>query len=99
MDTPFYSVGAHGITLRVKAKPRSRKDAVLGVKGGELVVAVRAVAEKGRANVEIAKVLAAALAVARDQVVLKTGSTAPHKLYSLPLDAEPALARLGGAAG
>ena len=41
------------MTLNVKAKPGARQDAVFGVRGGELLVAVRAVAEKGRANTEI----------------------------------------------
>lgn len=96
MDDPFYTIGAGAVTLRVKAKPHSREDAVLGPRAGELVVAVRAVAEKGKANAEIVKVLAKALGVGREQVVLKSGGGAPHKIFVVPLEAGAALARLAG---
>jgi len=99
MGERFYTVGPHGITVRVKARPHSRQDAVLGERAGELVVAVRAVAEKGRANADIVKVLAAALGVTRDRVVLKSGGAASHKLFLLPPEAEPALARLSASGG
>jgi hypothetical protein len=36
----FYTVNAKEISLRVKARPGARQDAVLGVRAGELVVAV-----------------------------------------------------------
>jgi len=94
MEGQFFTVGTAQITLRVKARPHSQRDAVVGARAGELVVSVRAVAEKGKANAEIVKVLAAALGVPRDQVVLKSGTAAPHKQFLVPLEAGPALARL-----
>ena len=94
MGEQFYIVGANGITLRVKARPHSHQDAVAGARAGELLVSVRAVAEKGRANAEIVKVLAAALGLPRDQVVLKSGAAASHKQFLVPLEAGQALARL-----
>ena len=87
----FFTVQAKGILLRVKAKPGARADAVLGVRAGELMVAGRAVAEKGRANAEIARILAKALDVPRDEMVLKSGGASPHKVFTLPLSAAPAL--------
>lgn len=94
MNDRFYTVGAHAVTVRVKAKPGARQDAVLGVRGAELLVSVRAPAEKGRANDEIVRVLAAALGVSRDSVVLKLGGASPHKVLQVPLSAAPALESL-----
>jgi uncharacterized protein len=89
-----YTTGQKGLLLKVKAKPGARADQVLGVRGEELVVEVRARPEKGRANEEIVRVLAAALGVARGDIVLKTGAGAPHKTLVLPASAAAALDRL-----
>jgi uncharacterized protein len=83
----FYTVHADTITLRVKGRPGARMDAVAGVRGAELMVSVRSPAEKGKANAEIIKVLAKALGVPRDSVVLKLGGTSGHKVFQLPLAA------------
>ena len=82
------------IALKVKAKARARQDAVVGVRGGELLVSVRAAAEKGRANEEIAKVLAKALGVTRASVTLKLGGASPHKVFLVPAEASAALQRI-----
>jgi len=94
MPEGFYSVRSGRVFLRVTAKPGAREDSILGVRGFELVVAVRVPPEKGRANVEIARVLAEALGVPRDEVVLKVGGASRHKVYSLPLSAAPILGKL-----
>jgi len=91
MDAAFYTVGAQAISVRVKAKPHAREDAVLGGRAGELLVSVRAAPEKGKANAEIARLLAKALGVARDRVVLKSGGGSPHKVFVVPLEAATAL--------
>jgi uncharacterized protein len=90
-EPEFFSVGPRAITVRIKAKPHAREDAVLGVRAGELMVAVRAPAEKGKANEEIARVLAKSLGVPRDGVVLKSGGGTPHKVFIVPLGAAGAL--------
>ncbi len=87
----FYTVHTGTITLRVKAKPGARADAVTGVRGAELMVSVRSPAEKGKANAEIVKVIAKALGVPRDAVVLKVGGASGHKVFQLPLEAEAGL--------
>ncbi|MFI5367583.1 MAG: DUF167 domain-containing protein [Spirochaetia bacterium] len=86
----FYSIQADRITVKVKAKPGARQDSVLGVRGAELLVSVRAVAEKGRANAEIARVLAKALGVTRGSIVLKFGGASPHKVFEVPIEAAAA---------
>jgi uncharacterized protein len=95
----FYTAHAGNITLRVKAKPGARTDAVMGVRGAELLVSVRSVAEKGKANVEIVRVIAKALGVPRDSVVLKLGGASPHKVFQVPLEAAAALKGLEGERG
>ncbi len=90
----FFTVRSGCIFLRVKAKPGAREDGVLGVRGAELVVAVRVPPEKGKANAEIARVLARALGVPRDDVVLKLGGQSAHKVYTVPLGATAALEKL-----
>jgi len=93
----FFTVGDRGVLLRVKARPHARKDAVEGVRAGELVVSVRAAPEKGRANDEIVRVLAEALGLPRTSVVLKSGAGSHHKVVVLPGEARTALERLAGA--
>jgi len=90
----FYSVHETYVSVKVKARPGTGKDAILGVRGGELLVAVRAVAEKGRANEALARVLSAALGVPRGEVRLKLGGSSPHKVFELPKEAIPALATM-----
>ena len=87
----FYTVRDGAIMLRVKAKPGARADAVTGVRAGELLVSVRSVAEKGRANAEIVKVLSKTLGVPRTAVVLKIGGASGHKVFQVPLEAAQAL--------
>ncbi len=91
----FYRLKADAIALRVKAKPGSSRDAVLGVRGDELMVSVRAVAENGKANKEIIRVLSDALSVRKDQVVLTLGAGASHKVFEIPLSCLSALKSLG----
>lgn len=94
-DQGFSNVRESDIMLRVKAKPGSRADRIVGVRGDCLVVEVRAAAERGRANEAVARVLAEALGVKAAAVVLKSGHASPRKLYLVPLESRGALERLG----
>lgn len=94
MSDNWYAVGPRGVVLKVKARPGARNDTVIGPRGGELVVEVRAPAEKGRANAEIVKLLAKTLGVSRDSVTLKMGAGSHHKVFVLPAAARSALEKL-----
>ncbi len=99
MTDDWFAVGPRGVALKVKARPGSRSDAVIGPRAGELVVEVRARAEKGKANTEIVKLLAKTLGVPRDSVTLKLGAGSHHKVFVVPPAAVPALEKLRSLTG
>ena len=94
----FYSVHEDHVSLKVKARPKAGKDGILSVRSGELVIAVRAVAEKGQANQALIRVLSEALGVPRDAVRLKIGESSSHKVFVLPKESVSLLAKMGGKA-
>jgi uncharacterized protein (TIGR00251 family) len=94
----FYLEGRDGVSLHVRVKPGAREDAVLGVRGGELVVAVRARPEKGKANEDVIRLLSRQLRISRADVVLKRGGASLRKVFALPANAVPMLQQLEGGA-
>jgi uncharacterized protein YggU (UPF0235/DUF167 family) len=94
----FYAHDGEVAAVRVKAKPGSRRDALAGVAGSELVVEVRATAERGRANEAVARVLAVVLGVPRGSIALRRGAASRHKVFLVPREALAALRKLGGSA-
>jgi uncharacterized protein (TIGR00251 family) len=74
---------ADGCILRVRARPRSRREGIVGVHDGALKVAVHAAPEKGKANNAIAELLSAALRIKQSDVTLLSGHTAPDKRFLL----------------
>jgi len=95
MTARFFTVHENGVSLSVKARPGSREDAILGVRGAELIVAVRAHAEKGKANEEIVRLLSRILKIPRGEVELMRGAASPHKVFRLPLAAVSLLSKIG----
>ncbi len=90
----LYTAGARRLLLRVKAKPGAREDRILGVRGGELLVSVRAAPEAGKANAAIVRVLADFLGIKKSDAILKNGAGAPHKVFELPLSCMASLEKL-----
>lgn len=74
--------------------PRSSRTAVGGVHDGALVVRVTAAPAEGAANAAVVTALAAALGVARSEVLLEAGARGRSKLVSVPATARAALKRL-----
>jgi uncharacterized protein (TIGR00251 family) len=68
-----------GSMLRVRAQPGARRDELRGLQDGELKVAVTQVAERGKANDAIIRLLAKTLQVARSDFELVSGDTSRHK--------------------
>jgi len=85
-----------GVRLKLRVVPGARRDAILGVHGDALRVAVRAVAEKGRANAAVERTLAAGLGLAAGDVLLVAGMASRDKLIEIRgLVADDLRARLG----
>lgn len=71
------------LLLPVAAQPKAKKNAVVGVHGGRLKVAVTAAPEQGKANAALLKVLAKALGLKRSQVELVAGRTSRDKTFRI----------------
>ena len=69
--------------LKVRVTPGARESAIGEWVDGVLRVKVREVAEKGRANEAVARLLAMRLGVAAGDVVLKRGATSREKLFEV----------------
>lgn len=70
---------AEGVLLPIHAQPGSRRNGITGEHDGRLKVAVTQIAEKGKANKEILKVLTRELGLKGSQVKLISGETSPKK--------------------
>ncbi|HQR08000.1 MAG TPA: DUF167 domain-containing protein [Gemmatales bacterium] len=72
-----------GVLLCLRVQPGSRKEGILGVHADRLKVAVHAAPEKGKANAAVIDVLAKALGLAKNQIVLQQGATNQNKVVLL----------------
>ena len=68
-----------GVRILVKVHPRAGRDGVEGEQAARLKVAVRAPAEKGKANDALIRILADALGVRRAEVAIIAGETSREK--------------------
>ena len=69
-----------GVLLPLQAQAGARQNAITGVHDGRLKVAVTQVAERGKANREILRLLADALQLRKSQLELQSGTTSAEKL-------------------
>jgi len=67
------------VTLRVRAAPGASRDAIVGVLGEALKVAVVAPPERGKANARLLDVLAKALGLSHRSLTLLSGGAARDK--------------------
>jgi uncharacterized protein (TIGR00251 family) len=84
---------ANGVLLPVRAQPGSRHSGIRGEQAGALKVCVTQVAEKGKANKALIKVLCAALDLRPSQVELISGETAAQKRFLIRDITQDALAQ------
>ena len=73
----------NGIVLGVRAKPRAARDAIVGVRDGDLLIHVTQAPEAGAANDAIVRLLSHALGVARDAVTLSVGGATRRKRFKV----------------
>jgi uncharacterized protein (TIGR00251 family) len=82
------------VELGVWAKPRASKSRLLGVRNGQLEVALAAPPVDGAANEELIRVLASHFGIPRSQVELVAGQAGRTKRVRLLGLAEPAVRAL-----
>jgi uncharacterized protein (TIGR00251 family) len=70
---------AEGVLIPVQARPGARRPGILGVHDGRLRIGVSAVAEKGKANDELLRLLAEIFRLSRSRVQLVHGATSRQK--------------------
>jgi uncharacterized protein (TIGR00251 family) len=70
---------AHGVILPVSAHAGARRNAILGIRGGALRVAVTAAPEKGKANQAIVALLSKTLGVPKSAIEIASGDTSRQK--------------------
>jgi len=75
--------GRGGVRLRVRAVPGARREAILGFHGEALRVAVRAPADRGRANEALLDLLADRLGVGRRDLELLSGRSGRDKVLAV----------------
>jgi uncharacterized protein (TIGR00251 family) len=85
------SEGERAITLRVRLSPNASRDAIEGVGHNaeglrHLVVRVRAVPEKGKANKSLIDLLSKTLGIAKRYITVIKGHTSRLKTVSIQTD-------------
>lgn len=79
-----------GATISVRVQPRSRSDALVGLRDGVLVVRVVAPPFDGRANDALCRLLADLLGVWRSRVTIVRGERARDKVVAIEGIDQPA---------
>jgi uncharacterized protein (TIGR00251 family) len=94
----FWRAGADGVTIMVKAQPRSRRPGILGTResgtGERLLIAVAEAAEDGKANRAVCEALARALGRPIASVRIVNGAGQREKLLAVDGDAAELAERL-----
>lgn len=70
-------------TLRVRVQPRSRSDALVGLRDGVVVVRVTAPPLDGRANESVCRLLAGVLGVRSSSLTILRGERARDKVIAI----------------
>ena len=70
-------------SLAVHVTPRSGRDEVSGMRGGELAVRVMAAPDEGKANLAVCKAVARFFGVPKTAVTVARGATSRHKTLEI----------------
>lgn len=72
-----------GARIEARVTPRASREKIEEVGDGTLRITVTAVAEGGKANAAVIRLLAKALGVAKSRLTLVRGDTARNKVFQL----------------
>jgi uncharacterized protein len=92
---PFHET-AKGVTFAVKVHPRARKNAITGVVGDALKLALAAPPVEGRANQAAIEFLADLFEIPRSSVTIASGATSRNKVVRIAGMSRQAVGRLLG---
>lgn len=67
------------ITLKIVVVPKSSKDEIVGIHGGEIKITIKAPPVDGKANEYICKYLSKAFKTAKSNIEITKGQTNKHK--------------------
>jgi uncharacterized protein len=81
---------AKGITFAVKVHPRARKNAITGVVGDALKLALTAPPVEGKANQAVIEFFAELFAIPRSSVTIASGETSRNKIVRIAGVSKPA---------
>jgi len=81
VDNNFFEIKDGCTCFRVKVTTKASKNAVIGVKNGELLVSVTAVPENGKANESIVKLLSKTFKCAKTKLNLISGGKSRNKVF------------------
>jgi hypothetical protein len=74
---------AKGVTFAVKAHPRARKNAITGIIGDALKLALTAPPVEGKANQAVIEFFADLFAIPRSSVTIASGETSRNKVMRI----------------
>jgi uncharacterized protein (TIGR00251 family) len=74
---------ASGVTFAVKVHPRARKNAITGVVGDALKLAITAPPVDGKANQAVVEFFAELFAIPRSSVTIASGETSRNKIVRI----------------
>jgi uncharacterized protein (TIGR00251 family) len=74
---------AKGISFSVKVHPRARKNAITGIVGDALKLALTAPPVEGRANQAVIEFFAELFAIPRSSVTIASGETSRNKIVRI----------------
>ena len=83
MSSLKLGVGAEGVTVPVRLRPRSSRPGVSGVREGALELRVGAPPVEGRANEEAKRLLARLFGIPPSRVALQSGAKSRLKVFQL----------------
>ena len=83
IESDFFEIKENSTLIRVKVATKASKNAIVGVRNGELLISVTAVPENGKANEAIVKLLSKSFKCAKSKINLISGSKSKNKLFKI----------------
>ena len=80
-QAPFLTKSKEGLLMRLHVQPKASRNAIVGLHGDRLKVAVQAPPTDGKANKMVQQLLAKTLNIPKSRVQLKSGASSREKTF------------------